>query len=74
MPGQVMPNAVRSCLDTELASGVHQQVYQEINQVYDTACDSCRPAEIRQQQCGVQVHTEAHLHRERAQSAAGWPA
>jgi len=61
-------------LDTELASDVHQQVHHEINQVYDTACDSCRPAETRQWQCGRQVHTEAHFHRERAQTAAGWPA
>ncbi len=49
-------------LDSELASDAHQQVYHEINQVYDTACDICRPAEIRQRQCGQQVHTEAHLH------------
>ena len=57
-------------LNSELASDVHQQVYPDINQVCDTACDSCRLADIRQQQ----VHTEAHLHRERIQSAAGWPA
>lgn len=55
-----------------LASEWHQQVYHEINQVYDTVCDGCRPTDIRQWQCGQQVHTEAHLHRERTQSAAGW--
>ena len=61
-------------LDTALASDIHQQVYPEINQVCDTACDIRRPADIRERQRGQQVHTEAHLHRERAQSAAGWPA